>query len=694
MKILFLYLLLSAVGYARDEVNICLTMIVKNDEEVIGNCLSSAMNIVDCVSIYDAGSTDRTLQIIEQFMQETGTPGKIHKHVKHQNLEKDRSYVISSAQNTLKSKGFSLSNSYLLILDPETSIDVSSSFTKENLDQCSYLLPEKWPNLYRYSARLFRADNDWHLQDISYHSDSYKVPTFAVKNDEIKIIRGDQDLQREVSKLSQALEKTPNDRRLIFDFAQLNLGLKKYDEAIHFYKERISRGGDAEEIWFSKYMLGECYEEMGQWDQALYWYLDAYQFNPNRPESLQKISTYYRYHGQNDLSHIFAKYGTLFTANQDYKLIDPSYSAYKFEEDLSIVSYYTRFRTDGFIAASDLLIRRDAPWWAKELAAKNILYYVQNLQNARYKTIEIDLPLVEDGFDERFHPMNPSICKTEDGYKVICRSVNYTQTGAKIFNTIDKEGIYRTRNFLVTYDKDFNLLSQSEIDESLPRERTRHVSIVQGLEDCRIFEYDDAYWFTCTTRDGNPAGVPQIVLCRLDDESQYGGVDVDLFIPLLGPDLNRCEKNWLPFVKDDVLQMIYSEDPFVIYQPNLETGMCELFLEYIPDYDFSRFRGSAAPIAFDGGYLMLVHEVCFLNDSSRVYLHRFVYLDTKFEIKKISRPFTFTHQGVEFCCSMTLDHSEKDVIMTVGLEDNQALICSIDTQDVRSLLLSLENHAD
>ena len=108
MRILFLSLFLTTFGYARDEANICLAMIVKNDEEVISNCLLSAMNIVDCISIYDAGSTDKTLQIIEQFMQETKIPGKIHKFVKHQNLEKDRSYLISLAQNTLKSNGFSL----------------------------------------------------------------------------------------------------------------------------------------------------------------------------------------------------------------------------------------------------------------------------------------------------------------------------------------------------------------------------------------------------------------------------------------------------------------------------------------------------------------------------------------------------------------------------------------------------------
>ena len=48
---------------------------------------------------------------------------------------------------------------------------------------------------------------------------------------------------------------------------------------------------------------------------------------------------------------------------------------------------------------------------------------------------------------------------------MILRSVNYTQKGAKIFNTTDSTGVFRTRNFLLSYDQNFTLLSQQEIEE-------------------------------------------------------------------------------------------------------------------------------------------------------------------------------------------------------------------------------------
>jgi tetratricopeptide (TPR) repeat protein len=671
---------------------ICLTMIVKNDQEVILPCLLSVKDLVDCISIYDGGSTDRTLRIVEEFLEDSGIPGKIHRALRRQSDERIRLQTIRSAQSLLKSNGFSLEKSYLFVLDPSYKVDISSSFRKESLSALSYLLPELSPHLHRYRAHLFRADGSWNAEDISYDLDSYKSPAGSVKNGDIRILEHDGGFDSKLHRLDQALEENPNSSRMFFDLAQVQKNLKQYEEAIASYKECIRKGGPLEEIWFSKYMIGMCYEEMDHWDLALSWYLDAFQTDSSRPESLRKISSHYRYYGQNDLSHIFAKYGSLLHGDSDKEFVDPSYFDYQFEEDLSIVSYYTQFRKDGLIAASDLMLRREAPWWVKDLASRNILFYVQNLPKARYEKIDIELPFITPFSQERFHPMNPSLCKTKEGYQVICRSVNYTQTGAKIFNTIDTEGIYRTRNFLLSYDVDFQLISQVEIRESLYREKNRPMSIVQGLEDCRIFEYDNSYWFTCTTRDGNPSGVPQIVLCRIGDDSFGDVVEVEEFISLLGPDLNRCEKNWLPFVKDSSIQMIYSSDPFVIYKPDLNTGKCEKTLEYQPLFDFSRFRGSAAPIVVQDGYLMLVHEVSFLSDSSRVYLHRFVYLDHDFVVKKVSLPFTFTHQGVEFCCSMTLDHSEKELVMAVGSEDAEAMFCFIHLDDVLSLLQPLEGH--
>lgn len=161
---------------------------------------------------------------------------------------------------------------------------------------------------------------------------------------------------------------------------------------------------------------------------------------------------------------------------------------------------------------------------------------------------------------------------------------------------------------------------------------------------------------------------------------------IDKLVPLIGPDLNRCEKNWVPFLHEGLPHLIYSYDPFIVFQPQLETGACHEVVRYTPEYDLSHFRGSAAPIRFDNGYLMVVHEVSLTDDHSRIYFHRFVYLDDNFQVKKLSKPFIFRHDGVEFCLSMTTDHANKNLILGVGVEDREAYFCIVDLDVVRELL--------
>lgn len=456
-----------------------------------------------------------------------------------------------------------------------------------------------------------------------------------------------------------------------FQQAESLKSASQYEEAIVWYKKRLETKENPDQVWASKMGIADCYKSLNLWSEALYWYLEAYQNNPIVLDPLLQIATYYRLHGENDLAYIFAKHGSRF-------------SDYRFDEELSIVAFYTRYREDGYRAISDLLMRRDVPWHTKSHAYRNLLYYAQNLKNTRFQKIEIDLPLVVDGSDEHYHPMNPSIVRTKEGYALICRAVNYTQKGAKEFHTNDPEGYIRTRNFLLHYDKDLKLLSSDEIVESLPRE-VYPSSIVLGFEDCRIFEWNDSLWFTASNRDTNPQGIPQISLCKLD------GYQVEKLIPLNGPDPERCEKNWLPFILEGDLEFIYWYDPFTIYKPNLFTGNCETVLDYRPTHDFSLFRGSAGPIPFDDGYLLLVHEPVIFDDGSRCYVHRFVYADKRFTIKLVSKPFTFLHQGIEFCASMTADHSGKTLIIALGIEDSSAYLCFTDFNLVRSLLCPLQS---
>jgi len=50
----------------------------KNEESVIGGTLDAIAEYIDYLVFVDTGSTDKTVEIVEEFMERTGIPGEIH----------------------------------------------------------------------------------------------------------------------------------------------------------------------------------------------------------------------------------------------------------------------------------------------------------------------------------------------------------------------------------------------------------------------------------------------------------------------------------------------------------------------------------------------------------------------------------------------------------------------------------------
>jgi predicted GH43/DUF377 family glycosyl hydrolase len=491
----------------------------------------------------------------------------------------------------------------------------------------------------------------------------------------------------QLSPLPLSAENHIEEDHEIFVCAQACHRAEKFEEALKWYRIRIEKGGTSDEVWFSKLMMGDCHDRLGDWETALSYYLEASKDRPMYSEPLHRLSVHYRHTGENNLAYQYAKQGSVIPfPEKPSRLLCRSIYDYQFDEELSVVAYYAGHRNDGFDAVNRILLSRAAPYHVKERAYINVLYYVPTLTHAQYDSIQIELAKLNDG-EDTYHAMNPSIMTVDDGYLVLVRTVNFKQTQGRAYRSRDRlDPVIRTKNYLVRYDKNLNLISQTEIVENLPRYRMDPLPTV-GMEDCRLFKWNDDLWLTCVVYDTMPTGVPQQALCKLSRDAIDNKVEVERLIPLIGPDPNRCEKNWLPFIKDDQLQVIYSCDPFVIYRPDLANGACPEILSYTPKHDFSSFRGSASPIEFDDGYLILIHQVSFTEQ--RNYLHRFAYLDKDMQVLKLSKPFQFLHQGIEYSCGMTIDHSGSRLIIPIGVEDSNAYLCTLELDQVRSMLEKL-----
>src|SRR4029078_11575855 len=93
-------------------------------------------------------------------------------------------------------------------------------------------------------------------------------------------------------------------------------------------------------------------------------------------------------------------------------------------------------------------------------------------------------------------------------------------------------------------------------------------SWVKGLEDIKLFQYQDQVWFLATAKE-----FTSNFLCK----TLIG--NASKLVLLKGPYENRNEKNWLPFGYHDKLLAIYSYAPFKILELNPETGECTTFLD-------------------------------------------------------------------------------------------------------------------
>lgn len=655
------------IGYSH-EIKFCLVMVVQDQDAIIRDCFKSIEEWVDAACIIDTGSSDWTYYVAEEWLHNTHLPGIVYRYKKKEGDPHRVAYQL--AQRFLEEKDFSLDSTYFLFLDADMTVEFLPEFHKNGLDQDGYLILNKCSSLgcSIYDLHLIKASLFW-----PSISDPVKLQNIVIEG-------GSTDLSRSIKFFMGSSE---NNRHLL-QLAQRCKGTKEYEVAIEWYLKRIAQGGEREELWFSKFMIGSCYEKLDQWEKALHWYMEAFQMCPDHPDSIRNIATHYRYKGKNHLAYLFAQYGSDVKRSLSQYLFDyPPLRDYHFDEEASITAYYTKFRKEGLAFASDLSLRKNIPYWIREQNGRNIFYYSPFLKQGRHHCISFDLPSIISDLEEKYHPKSFSLLKTKTGYQCILTAVNYTQTGEKIIQTIDPTGVFRNKSFLIQLDPSFHVIDQKEIIDNLAREKFSAFN-VEGIEDYRLFEWNGAEWFTCITNDTNPTGLRQISLGKLSDG--ISTVEIERLTPLFQKDIYKEEKHWLPLVKNSELLVLSSYDPLIFLSPDIKTGECNISLMQKSLLSFASFKGSAGPISLDDGYLLLTHETVRYPDDTFAYLHRFLFLNSSFQPEKISHSFAFLHQGIERCYGMTIDHSGSELIFSLTSEDKQAYIFSLSINEIRSLL--------
>lgn len=262
--------------------------------------------------------------------------------------------------------------------------------------------------------------------------------------------------------------------------------------------------------------------------------------------------------------------------------------------------------------------------------------------------------------------MNPSIINIKNGYLCNIRYANYVYDPD--FKFLDNGSIHLSDHYYIYFDKDFNIKRSFIIKDET--NNIYHDSFVKGVDDLRIINES---LFLCSHGNFNNHRTINQCLGHVNDGK------IDKLIPLIGPERYRHEKNWLPFIKNETLYVIYMIHPFTLYSVNHDDGSLTLIKQLkLTDKNLDNIRGSATCIPYKDGWLATCHHV-----SNMCYLHRFIYFDDNFDTLSISKPFYFEIKGIEFNAGMC--NYDDGVILAVSIRDKDPKLLFINNSTINDL---------
>jgi glycosyltransferase involved in cell wall biosynthesis len=636
---------------------LALILMIKNESKILKRCLEAVEKLVDCFCICDTGSTDNTVEIANDFLSTRKGCLTVEPW---QNFGHNRTVSFQNAQTYLKENNWDLNNTYGLLLDADM-VFMAGKLKGQKLTSTGYKLIQLNGALEYYNTRLVRMDFPWKCVSVTH--EYWDGPCDSLSKDICYIDdRNDggckhDKFERDQRLLEKGLEDEPTNVRYMFYLAQTYRCLGKYDDAITMYKKRIEAGGWAEEVWYSMYMIGECYKGLNNIFNFEEWMQRAHAFRPSRSESIYKLAELYRIKGDHYKAYHYTKIGLdIPFPKNDILFIETDVYNGKFLYEASVLDYYVH--QDKRIGLRDSIKFLMVCGKATQNVLSNMKFYISPISS---NITKLDIPQV---FGDNFTPSAISIA-------------TYPYANVRFVNYLPPvDGQYRSRDGspIETKNAYFNLETSTCI-AMMNEPVYTHDSHIRGLEDLRLYTYDNKLMFTATSFKQFIHDKICIVHGEYDKETKtyidYQGIQ--------SPTNSGCEKNWVNIPETD--EFIYSWHPLTIGK--IRNDKFYITKKIQTPVFFELLRGSAPPIEVDGKWLVLVHFVEYCQP--RKYYHCFIEVEkTSYKITKISLPFVFRQIGIEYCISVRLLKNNKLECYTSFI-DTEPSIVEIKLEDLNWL---------
>lgn len=366
---------------------IILCMIVKNESKIIERCITSCLPIIDAYSICDTGSTDNTVQVIEEVSKQKNLKGFVYNDT-WKNFGYNRSNSFIFCLETAKKLNYDLKDTYALLLDADMCIKMDKSFNKKKLNEAGYKVIQKNNNLTYYNIRLIQLSCPWKCLGVTHEyweaNDSCKV----IKYDSLYTVDindggcKDDKFERDISLLTQGIKDEPENARYYFYLAQSYMDSDKMKECIEWYKKRIEKGGWSEEVYYSMLKIGLAYKNLMKPEKAIFWFLKAHNFRPSRAEAIYEALNIYRLTHEYNTAYMLGKTAkSIPYPKDDILFISHNVYDYLIDFEMSIVCFYVGHSKakEGYEYCTSLLKNPSVPQNIKDMTLKNINFYKNSL---------------------------------------------------------------------------------------------------------------------------------------------------------------------------------------------------------------------------------------------------------------------------------------------------------------------------
>ena len=657
---------------------LCLNMIVKNESKIITRLFDSVISIIDCYCICDTGSTDNTIEIIENYFKSKNIPGKVISEP-FKNFCHNRNFALKSCIGM---------SDYLLLLDADMILEVKK-FNKNLLQiASSFSILQGNDSFYYQNLRIIKNNGEYKYNGVTheYIDTPSNNSIYNIEKDSLFIRDvGDggskQDkFERDISLLLDGIKDEPNNIRYYFYLANSYHDCGRFGEAINVYKKRIELQGWNQEVWYSYYRIGLCFKNMGKIEEAIYYWLKGYNYYNERLENIYEIIQHYRITSQHKLAEIFYKEARKIldlNKNRDcYLFLHEDIYSSKIYYEYTIIAAYLGIFDINYEVVKVLNYSRDRIEINNMLT--NMKFYKNKLEPSFNmiidNTIQINIKNEPTTFYSSSSCLIPN--KLGTGYQMNIRYVNYYIDNNGGYLNCDKYII--SINKYIEFDHQMNVTCEKIME--LKFDDRRYI----GVEDVRIFndiETTDLLFigtgFHKSEKIGIVSGKYDIENCTMN----YDEINANF-------NNSSCEKNWVFVNYKESTHIVYDWYPLRICKINQFAHDLSLVEKREMPFIFSYIRGSSSGFTYlnkNGGkeIWFVTHMVSY--ESPRQYYHLIVVFDNSMNLLRYSAPFKFEDSPIEYCLSILVE--DERVLINYSTWDRTTRIGVYDKKYIESILL-------